>query len=194
MIIRIFTTIVLVLFAIIPSTANQTQSPQVKMINTDAMLPASVQALWENGYGACDNEGENINEMVNGLEISFHEGVEGSALYILPCGGAGTYNTPYWAYSYSAKTGIAREISFPIMREGNPSVKGEIYNKKWDNARLELSSFGKDRGLADCGNKYLWKWAYPQADSNFILLAQWSKRECDGERDNFPQVWPLKNK
>lgn len=164
-----------------------TSSVRVDVISTDAMIPDAVQKLWGDGYGECDNENEDVSAQVSGLRIGF---AGDDALYVLGCAGAGTYNTPYWVYAFHADRKFARVISFPILWGGKPSVQSEILNMKWDSSKMQISAFSKNRGLADCGVKSIWQWAFPNIDSEFVLIEQKDKEECDGKEDGFVTVWP----
>lgn len=173
------------------SVANASDTlPVTTPIVTDNVVPTAVQAIWQNDSEGCDVEKENVSDMVNGLRISFSDDHPNDAMYILGCGGPAAYNKPFVIFTHSSESDFARPVILPIMRDDGPGVQVEIYNIKWDNALRQLAAFGKDRGLADCGIKYIWKWPFNTIDSDFILIEQRTKTECDGSQDNFPIVWP----
>lgn len=188
---RLATALTALLILSINSLNAKDALPNVTSITTDEMIPAAIRAIWTNGHEGCDEEKEDVSDMVNGLRISFPDDPIGSALYILLCGGPSAYNKPFVIFVHDQNTNFARPAILPIMTIDGPSVQAEIYNMKWDNSKSQLSAFGKDRGLADCGIKYIWKWPYKTFSSNFVLIEQRTKTDCDGDQDNFPIVWPL---
>ncbi len=181
-----------VIFVSIQTTAIAAEPlPLVSSVTTDDMIPQIVQSIWTNSDEACDSEGEDVSNMVNGLRISFADDPKDSAIYILLCGGPATYNKPFVLFAHDTTRNFARPLALPIMTDTGPSVQREIYNIKWDNSRRQLSAFGKDRGLADCGMKYIWKLPFDSVNAEFVLVEQRSKTDCDGHLDNFPVVWPF---
>ncbi len=166
-------------------------APTVTSITTDDMIPAAVQKIWTNDFEPCDNENEDVSDMVNGMRISFSDKSSGSGLYILLCGGPSAYNKPFVIFTHDAARDFARSVILPIMKDQGPSVQTEIYNVSWNNSLRQLSAFGKNRGLADCGAKMVWKWAFDTIESDFVLVEHRVKDDCDGKRDDFPIVWPL---
>jgi len=168
----------------------KTTLPKVIPITTDEMIPETIRAIWTNGYEGCDVEKEDVSDMVNGLRISFPDDPDGSALYILLCGGPAAYNKPFVIFTHDQNRDFSRPVILPVMTNEGPSVQTEIYNMKWNSSKRQLSAFGKDRGLADCGIKYIWKWPHDTINSEFVLVEQRTKIDCDGLQDNFPIVWP----
>ena len=166
-------------------------NPTVTNITSDDMIPSAVQKIWTNDFEPCDNENEDVSEMVNGMRISFSDNSLGSGLYILLCGGPSAYNKPFVIFTHDAKRDFARAVILPIMRDRGPSVQTEVYNISWNNSLRQLSAFGKNRGLADCGAKMVWKWAFDSIESDFVLVEHRVKDDCDGKRDDFPIVWPI---
>ena len=175
----------LILLTLLYGWAGVTQAvaePTVTSITTDDMIPAAVQKIWTNDFEPCDNENEDVSEMISGMRISFSKNAPGSGLYILLCGGPGTYNKPFVIFAHDAERDFVRAVILPIMQDQGPSVQTEIYNVSWNNSLRQLSAFGKNRGLADCGAKMIWKWAFDTIESDFVLLEHRVKDECDGKQ------------
>ncbi len=171
--------------------AQQDKTSKVIKIMTDKQIPATVQKLWRNGFEECTEKGIDTSASLNGFKIQFMPVNPDSGLYILACGGPG-YNRPYVAIAYDGEKQIAQRVAFPIAGNAGIGTQFIIYNFVWDNSKRQISSFGKDRGLGDCGTKAIWRWAYPQFDSHFVLINQKTKIDCDGQIKNYPQVWPPK--
>ncbi len=167
------------------------QLPTLSKITSDNQVPKQVQVIWRNGFEECTEKGIDASKELNGLKISFKGEPAASGLYILACGGPG-YNRPFVALSFDGKKQIAQRVAFPIAGNAGIGTQFIIYNFVWDNSKRQISSFGKDRGLGDCGTKAIWRWAYPQFDSHFVLINQRTKIDCDGKTENYPQVWPPK--
>lgn len=187
--------------------AGKKSLPTLVNITSDGQVPKPVQVIWRNGFEECTEKGINTSQALNGLKITFKgdsiasspalngpaaNGPAASGLYLLGCGGPG-YNRPFVAFSFDGKKQIAQRVAFPVAGKVGIGTQFIIYNFVWNNEKSQISSFGKDRGLGDCGTKATWQWAYPQFDSHFILVAQKTKIDCDGQTENYPNIWPPKS-
>jgi hypothetical protein len=103
------------------------------------------------------------------------------SLLLLACG-SGAYNVSYVPYLLSRRGGRvdAAIATFDAQEswwgeEGNPV----LINAEWDAERRLLTSFGKGRGLGDCGTgrDYAWDGA------RFRLVHQYQMDECRGSTD-----------
>ncbi len=174
------------------SSAAQAPLPKVTKIKTDSVIPGQVQALWRNGFEPCTEKGIDTSKALNGLKIEFDGDPVGSALFILACGGPG-YNRPYVAIAFDGQRQIPQRVAFPEVDTSGPGARFVISNMAWNNEKMQLSAFGKDRGGGDCGTQSIWQWAFAQFDSYFVLINQKTKIDCNGMTDDFPTVWPPAN-
>jgi hypothetical protein len=104
-----------------------------------------------------------------------------TTLVLLSCG-SGAYNISY--VPYVARRGRAgpalRTAGFDIAKpwwgeEGHPV----LINAEWDAKRRRLTSFGKGRGLGDCGTGQDFAWD----GARFRLVEQIEMGECRGSVD-----------
>ncbi len=108
-------------------------------------------------------------------------------LALIPCG-SGSYNfmTAPILVSGSGKGRKMKPADFdfpPLATGGNGSVP-VLANASWDNARGELVSFAKGRGLGDCGAAETYVWA----SRKFRLQTRSVMEECRGVLDWIP-IW-----
>ncbi len=159
-------------------------------LNASSELPVKVAEFWREHTDQCAEgyEGrEDLIKELGGLRIEMEEG---AMLYLLPCGLPGAYNYPKTALIHDVRTGMVRQLAFPIMSALGPTMDLTPFNINWDGRDRSLSSFYKGRGLGDCGTRAIWK-IEGGFYANFVLVRQEQKDECDGNYQDWPVVWPV---
>jgi len=110
-------------------------------------------------------------------------------LFVVPCGLPGAYNFLHTVLLFDTGTKQVRTASLPIMGQRGPTLMDFAYNTDWDDKKSTLSAFFKGRGLGDCGSRSVWYWEGGYY-SNFELVEEYVKGNCDGKYDDWPQIWP----
>ncbi|MBZ0228054.1 MAG: DUF1176 domain-containing protein, partial [Bauldia sp.] len=107
-------------------------------------------------------------------------------LYIIPCF-AGAYNVAYRVYLVRAgNIGKARTLYFANFSQTLGWYGSDtLINASYDPESKTLASFGKGRGLGDCGNAARYRW--DGFDFRMIDYRAWD--QCDGSRR--PDEWPV---
>jgi hypothetical protein len=111
---------------------------------------------------------------------------EGKTLYIIPCF-AGAYNVAYRLYLVrNDEIDKARTLYFANFSETLGWYGSDtLINASFDPESKTLASFGKGRGLGDCGNAARYRW--DGFDFRMIDYRAWD--QCDGSRR--PDQWPI---
>lgn len=160
---------------------------RVYELQLQSELPESVRVLWKKNYNECGDAEEDIIAKYGGIRVDLGED---SSLFVLPCGFPGAYNMPYIALSHDKDSGFARVISFPVIGPQGPTNMDMAYNINWDDKKSQLDAFFRGRGIGDCGSKHLWQWTDDGIFSQFELLEERMKDDCDEKFGEFPLLWP----
>ncbi len=146
-------------------------APQVSRARPIALSAASLKALRRKHGCTLDEVGGPETAETSTLTA-------GETLLLLACG-SGAYNVSHVPFVVT-RGGQARLADFDFKpgwwaQEGKPMLT----NADWDAERGLLTSFGKARGLGDCGtsNEYAWD------GRAFRLVEQADMDECRGSRD-----------
>ncbi|MEL7430672.1 MAG: DUF1176 domain-containing protein [Pseudomonadota bacterium] len=164
---------------------------RVTQLNSTDDLPVPIARLWrlsENGCSEGRDEEEDLVRELGGIRVDMDNETE---LFLLPCGLPGAYNYPQVVLLHDTLEGRARMATLPVIGQKGPTVMDTLYNPSWDDRLSQLSAFFKGRGLGDCGSRQVWEW--PQGGdyySNFELVEEYVKGECDGKYEDWPQIWP----
>ncbi len=162
---------------------------RARSLNSSSDLPIAVRSFWESNRQECAQTFDNSDLIKSFGGISVTDEFD-AVMYILPCGGPGAYNVVNIALMHDSKEGHVRQIVFPTMGPSGPTVIDLPYNLNWNDADSILSSFYKGRGLGDCGVRSKWKWPGGGYGANFELIEETIKDDCDGNYDNWSQIWP----
>ncbi|MCF6322541.1 MAG: DUF1176 domain-containing protein, partial [Rhizobiaceae bacterium] len=168
----------------------QEVTTRVVELKTQDDLPGPVGQLWGNKFYGCSVDEVDIVAKYGGIRIDL---VDKGRLFLLPCNFPGAYNVPYVAIAYSKTDDGARALAFPVIGNRGPTNMINAYNVEWDDKRSQLSAFFKGRGIGDCGSKQVWQWGYDNNESynsEFELLEERRKDDCDGKTGEFPLLWP----
>ena len=103
-------------------------------------------------------------------------------LWGMPCT-AGAYNLSIMFATLDARTGEARLVHFPPTPSAPPSDDTILVNPTFDPALDTLTSFGKERGIADCGEAASYGWD----GRAWRLVAYNSMPDCRGVNSAY---WP----
>ncbi len=160
---------------------------RVVELKTQDDLPGSVEQIWAKSINECRSEEKDFIAEFGGLRINLDE--DGS-LFLLPCNFPGAYNMPYVAISFSISDKKSRAIAFPVIGNRGPTNMDSAYNIEWNDKKSQLSAFFRGRGIGDCGLKQIWQWGDKSYYSEFELLEERRKDDCDGKMDDFPLLWP----
>ena len=111
---------------------------------------------------------------------------DGKTLYIIPCF-AGAYNTAYRVYLVrNGENEKARTLYFANFSQSLGWYGSDtLINASYEPDTKALISFGKGRGLGDCGNAARYTW--DGFDFRMIEYRAWD--QCDGSRQ--PEQWPV---
>lgn len=164
---------------------------RVTKLGSRADLPPEVLDFWNNKTNDCGlgyGENDDLISSFGGLSVDVADDAQ---LFLLPCGPPGAYNLSQVVLIYNLEGKEVKAAPFPIMGNKGPSVIDYAINADWDDATSTLSAFYKGRGLGDCGIRTVWHWEGGYY-SNFELLEEFRKDDCDGEYEDWPQVWPVK--
>ncbi len=167
----------------------QDAKTRAAVLNSSGDLPAEVLRFWREASGNCaegSDENQDLIADFGGLSISVEYGAR---LYVLPCGLPGAYNLPQTVLAFDGETKEVRTVSLPIMGQRGPTLVDYAYNTNWDDRKSTLTAFYKGRGLGDCGSRSVWYWEGGYY-SNFELVEEYIKDNCDGIYDDWPQIWP----
>ena len=162
---------------------------RVTLLNSTRELPSGVVNFWKQNTDYCAETLEPEQDLIEdfgGSRIGVDDGAE---MYILPCGSPGAYNLPQVLLIQDVNSKQVRRLYLPVMGQKGPTLMDSPYNLNWDDRRSLLSSFFKGRGLGDCGVRSVWSWQGGY-NSNFELLEEYVKENCDGKYDDWPQIWP----
>ncbi|MGI9351043.1 MAG: DUF1176 domain-containing protein [Rhizobiaceae bacterium] len=164
---------------------------RVMVLKSASDLPAEVLSFWKNDTDWCGEGSNDEDDLIadfGGIVITVEKG---SQLFVLPCGLPGAYNLVQTVLAFSEESKRVRTVTFPIMGQKGPTITEHAFNTSWDDRKSTLSAFYKGRGLGDCGRRTVWHWEGGYY-SNFELLEEYSKGECDGVYDDWPKLWPQK--
>ncbi|MEM9278097.1 MAG: DUF1176 domain-containing protein, partial [Pseudomonadota bacterium] len=164
---------------------------RVTAIKSSADLPPAVLDYWKNATDGCGDgrdENDDIIERFGAISIALEYN---SQLFVMPCGLPGAYNLPQTVLAFDGETKKVRIVALPVMGQRGPTVIDYAYNTDWDDRNSTLSAFYKGRGLGDCGTRTVWYWEGGYY-SNFQLVEEYAKDNCDGNCDDWPKVWPPK--
>lgn len=152
-------------------------------------LPKPVFDYWKNSTDGCGDGFEPDDDLIasfGGISVALEND---DKLFVLPCGSPGAYNLPQTVLAFDGERKQVRIAPLPVMGTRGPTVIDYAYNTDWDDRKSTLTAYYKGRGLGDCGVRTVWHWE-GGFYSNFQLLEEYSKENCDGKYDDWPQVWP----
>lgn len=154
-------------------------------------LPVEVKRRWAATPDDCSEsyDDSDLIKSFGGFEVSLKDN---AALYVLPCGSPGAYNLPQVVLVHDVDTKSVKTLSLPVMGKRGPTVMDIPYNTSWDDKASTLTAFFKGRGLGDCGSQQIWALNESGYYSNFELIEERIKGECDGKYDDWPVIWPVK--
>jgi hypothetical protein len=162
--------------AAVPPSPAIPRVPSLAAPGTTAPIgPALLKAMI--ALSECDPEDVKTSEK---LEASVLGG--GKTLVLLPCG-AGAYNFISVAFVVTGgKPGFARFDLIPGWSEA--AGKPMLVNADWDATTAQLRSFGKGRGMGDCGSAETYAWD----GAMFRLIEATRMEDCRGSV-NWLTVW-----
>ena len=155
---------------------------------TPAVGPADIPPALLAQHEA-DTDCQPFGDIANGGDIEIDRELgEGGTLYILPCWSA-AYNFGWRAYVDRFGDGRFETVALPRFVPGEGwSATTTLVNYGYDSDTETLYTFGRHRGIGDCGEQGMWQWH----ESGFRLLEYRFKAECDGgEPGDFPVVYSL---
>ncbi len=154
-------------------------------------LPVEVKRRWAATPDDCSEsyDDSDLIKSYGGLAVDLKDN---ASLYVLPCGSPGAYNLPQVVLVYDGEDKTVRTVSLPVMGERGPTVMDIPYNTSWDDHASTLTAFFKGRGLGDCGSRQIWVLNANGYYSNFELIEERVKGNCDGKYDDWPIIWPVK--
>ena len=121
--------------------------------------------------------------------VDFYE-TDAGVLSVIGCG-QGAYNTSsvvVYSTTLSLDTGIPE---YRVLRFYEPPYETwEIYgvNLSYDEATQIFATYTKGRGIADCGSRGVYSFQNEEEDPELVEF--YHKEECDGNMDEWPQVYP----
>ncbi|MBO6757461.1 MAG: DUF1176 domain-containing protein [Roseibium sp.] len=168
-----------------PGSDTAVDAPHAMPILDTAGLPPAVAERWDNGRFCSDID----PAIFAGLDAVSAPLPDNAALFILPCGAPGAYNTPYVVMLVHAD-GKVRQLSFARMTELGPVAIDLVYNARWNPKTRQLDSLLKGSGVGECGIWNRWQWN----GTAFALIEEAARSTCDGqavELEKWPTTWPV---
>ncbi len=116
-----------------------------------------------------------------------------TTLYVVRCGDAFAYNTPYAAFSAAGED--TTRLALAEMTAEGPVAETTVWNAGWDEETRTLSGLFKDRGLGDCGRYHRWALSEGEGAMRLALVESRVNDICGGatsaETGQWPQLWPV---